>query len=197
MNFPMNSPTKLIWATAGLCTLLVVSGCDRHATQAEKQQAAQAAAQKQQLADEAAAAKRGIHAAEAHLDQLPPPYRTRYTQVRTMQNWANPFLLVGQKNITMRFVNLQGFANLPNRVLPNEPLRKAGPQKSEIALRLIDLPEALASLPEESWQYGRVVAVDEDPATLRRERPQMRRNVEAVMALLNDLDVVAYEWPGR
>jgi hypothetical protein len=25
----------------------------------------------------------------------------------------------------------------------------------------------------------------------------MRRNVEAVMALLNDLDVVAYEWPGR
>jgi hypothetical protein len=188
---------KLLWATIGLCALLAFSGCDRHATQAEKAEAAQAAAQKQQLADEASAARRGIHAAEAHLDQLPPPYRSRYVQVHTVQNWANPFLLVGRKTITMRFVNLQNFSNLPNKVLPNQPLRKVGPQKSELTLQLIDLPEALAALPEESWQYGRVVAVDEDPSTPRRERPQMRRNVEAVMALLNDLDVVAYEWPGR
>jgi hypothetical protein len=184
-------------ATAGLCVLLAVSGCDRHATQAEKAEAAQAAAQKQQLADEAAAARRGMHAAEAHLDQLPPPYRSRYVQVRTVQTWANPFLLVGRKTITMRFANPQGLAYLPNKVVPGEALRGVGPQKSAVTLQLIDLPEALAALPDESWQYGRVVAVDEDPATPRRERPQMRRNVEAVMALLNDLDVVAYEWPGR
>jgi hypothetical protein len=184
-------------ATAGLCVLLAVSGCDRHATQAEKAEAAQAAAQKQKLADEAAAARRGMHAAEAHLDQLPPPYRSRYVQVRTVQTWANPFLLVGRKTITMRFANPQGLAYLPNKVVPGEALRGVGPQKSAVTLQLIDLPEALAALPDESWQYGRVVAVDEDPATPRRERPQMRRNVEAVMALLNDLDVVAYEWPGR
>ena len=177
--------------------LLAFSGCDRHATQAEKAEAAQAAAQKQQLADEAAAARRGIHAADARLDQLPPPYRTRYAQVHTIQSWANPFLLVGRKTITLRCANPQGLTHLPNNVLPAQTLRSVGPQKSEITLQLIDLPEALAALPDESWQYGRVVAVDEDPATPRRERPQMRRNVEAVMALLNDLDVVAYEWPGR
>jgi hypothetical protein len=118
-------------------------------------------------------------------------------QVHTMQTWQNPFLLVGRKSITMRFMNVQGFSTLPDKVLPTQTVRSVGPQRGEMTLRLIDLPEALAALPEESWQYGRVVAVDEDPATPRRDRPQMRRNVEAVMALLNDLDVVAYEWPGR
>jgi hypothetical protein len=196
-TFPPIRTLSICCATAGLCTLLAFSGCDRHATQAEKAEAAQAAAQKQQLADEAVAARRGIHAADARLDQLPPPYRTRYAQVRTIQSWSNPFLLVGRKTVTLRFANPQGLTSLPNRILPSQTLSNAGPQKSEITLQLIDLPEALAALPDESWPYGRVVAVDEDPSTPRRDRPQMRRNVEAVMALLNDLDVVADEWPTR
>jgi hypothetical protein len=193
----MSSRRGMGWAAAGLGAALLLSGCDQHASQAEKAAAAQAAAEKQQEADEAVAARRGIHAAEARLDQLPPPYRSRYVQVHTMQTWQNPFLLVGRKSITMRFMNVQGFSTLPDKVLPTQTVRSVGPQRGEMTLRLIDLPEALAALPEESWQYGRVVAVDEDPATPRRDRPQMRRNVEAVMALLNDLDVVAYEWPGR
>lgn len=195
------SRMKVRWAAAGLGALLALGGCNQHASEADKaaaaQSAAQAAAANQQQADEAAAARRGIHAAVATLDEVPPPSKARYLGVRTAQAWVNPFLIVSRKTITLRFLNLQDIKVLPNKVLPDQTLRPIGPRKSALTLSLIDLPEALAALPEESWEYGRVVAVDEDSTTPRRERPQMRRNVEAVMAMLNDLDVVAYEWPGR
>lgn len=185
------------------CAVLVLSGivalagCTEHATEQDKAEAAQAAAQRQQLADEAIAARKGIQAAEGQLAQLPPPAKGRYLQVHTVEGWSNPFLIVGRKTITLRIVDPQPGDTLPNAVLPGDKLRAVGPKKRELTVRLIDLPEALAALPEESWEYGRVVAVEEDPGTPRRERPQMRRNVEAVMAMLNDLDVVVNEWPSR
>jgi hypothetical protein len=40
-----------------------------------------------------------------------------------------------------------------------------------------------------------VIAVQEDPAETRRDRPEVRRNVEATMQLLNTLGVVSYDWP--
>ena len=182
-----------------MCGLLVASvalaGCTRNATEADKAAAAQNAAARQQAADDAVAARKGIRAAESVLDELPPPSKSRYLQVHTQAVWGNPFVIVGRKTITLR-IDALDTDTLPNNVLPGEKLQPVGPHKSEITLRLIDLPEALAALPEQSWPYGRVVAVEEDPATPRAERPQMRRNVEAVMAMLNDLDVVVNEWPG-
>jgi hypothetical protein len=83
---------------------------------------------------------------------------------------------------------------LPGGALPNTMLRPSGARKRELVLRLSDLPEALAALPEESWGYGRVIAVEEDPSTLHPDRPQMRRNVEVAIEMLNDLGVVVYEW---
>lgn len=104
-------------------------------------------------------------------------------------------MIVSRKTITLRVVlpagGLPPGTTLPSGVVPQHV---AG-GKSELTLRLIDLPETLAALPEFSWSYGRVVAVEEDPATPRKERPQMRRNLEAAMAMLNDLDVVVHEWP--
>lgn len=173
-----------------LLVAITLSGCTEHASEADKAAAAQAAATRQQQADEAAAARKGIRAAESQLAQLPSPAKGRYLQVRSAEAWSNPFLVVGRKTITLK-VMLPPSATLPNG-LQAQP---AGPFKRELTLRLIDLPEALATLPEQSWSYGRVVAVDEDPATPKKERPQMRRNLEAVMAMLNDLDVVVDEWP--
>ncbi len=174
---------------------VLLAGCTQHASEADKAAAAQEAAQKQQLADEAAAARKGISAAEGQLAELPPPSKGRYLQVHSVEAWSNPFLIVGRKVITLRIVGQSTGETLPNGVLPQQKLRPAGPTKRELTLRLIDLPEALAALKEESWAYGRVVAVEEDPATPRKERPQMRRNLEAVIAMLNDLDVVVDEWP--
>lgn len=187
--------------TAGvlLCASLCLAGCAQHsiehASEADKAAAAHAAAARQQQQDEALAAHKGITAAEAVLAQLPPPSKRRYLQVRFAEGWSNPFLIVRKKMVTLRIAGPLSGDKLPNGVLPGQKLVAVGNTKHEITLRLIDLPEALAALPEESWPYGRVVAVDEDPTTPRPDRPQMRRNVEAVMAMLNDLDVVVEEWP--
>jgi outer membrane murein-binding lipoprotein Lpp len=183
--------------TVLLCGTLALAGCTEHATEQDKAEAAQAAAQKQELADEAVAARKGVHAAESQLAQLPPPAKGRYLQVHSIEGWNNPFLMVGRRTIKLRVVDAEPGDTLPNNVLPDEKLRVLAGNKRELTVRLIDLPEALAALPESSWEYGRVVAVDEDPSVPRRERPQMRRNVEAVIALLNDLDVVVNEWSSR
>lgn len=195
-------------AGVGLLGALMLTGCTGHVTDAErvadKAAAVQAAAARQKQADEQIAARKGIQAAEGQLAQLPPPAKGRYLQVRSADSWGNPFLIVSRKTITLRIVPLtdSGPADgigvddtLPHGVLPNIKLRPSGQRKQELTLRITDLPEALAALPGQCWEYGRVVAVEEDPATPRRERPQMRRNVEAVMGMLNDLDVVADEWP--
>ena len=186
------SPAVLL--SAALCGL-IPAGCSGHASEADKAAAARQAASRQQQSDEAAAARRGIRAAQGQLDELPLPSKSRYLGVHTPQGWGNPFLIVGRRSVTLR-INTPVANALPGGALPGGKLRPDGPRKSEIKLRLIDLPEALAALPEDSWPYGRVVAIEEDAATPRTERPQMRRNVEAVMAMLNDLDVVVDEWPG-
>ena len=190
-----HSRTKPCVTALLLGSVVLFAGCTQHASEADKAAAAREAAQRQQQVDEATAARKGIQAAEGQLAQLPPPAKGRYLQVRSAEGWSNPFLIVGRKTVTLRIVDPQPGNMLPNGVQPRQPLRPAGARKRELTLRLIDLPEALAALPEESWEYGRVVAVEEDPSTPRRERPQMRRNVEAVMAMLNDLDVVVDEWP--
>jgi hypothetical protein len=75
-------------------------------------------------------------------------------------------------------------------------MQPAGARRQELTLRLSDLPEALAALPQEAWPYGRVIAVEEGPVTVRADRIPVRRNVETTIQLLNDLGVVVYEWPG-
>jgi hypothetical protein len=56
------------------------------------------------------------------------------------------------------------------------------------------LPAALNAIPENSWPYGRVVAVEEAHDAPASARPAIRRNVEATIKTLSDLGVVVYEW---
>jgi hypothetical protein len=67
----------------------------------------------------------------------------------------------------------------------------------EVQIRVQDLADGLIALPENAWPYGRVVAVEESPLADKSQRPAVRRQVEAVIAQLNDLGVVVDEWPGR
>jgi hypothetical protein len=57
-----------------------------------------------------------------------------------------------------------------------------------------DLPTALNAIPESSWPYGRVVAVEEAHEVPVSARAVVRRNVETVIRTLSDLGVVVYEW---
>lgn len=127
------------------------------------------------------------------LDQIPPPAKSRYLAIHTRESWGNPFLIVGKKTVTLRIM----YPEPPHSDLaPGTLMQPANARKRELSLRLSELPEALAALPQEAWPYGRVIAVEEDPVAVRADRIQVRRNVETTIQLLNDLGVVVYEWPG-
>jgi hypothetical protein len=127
------------------------------------------------------------------LEQIPPPAKNRYMAIRTKENWGNPFLIVGKKTVTLRVMNPEAPRS---DAVPGNLLHPPNARRRELELRLSDLPEALAAIPENSWPYGRVVAVEEDVVQARADRIQVRRNVETTIQVLNDLGVVVYEWPG-
>jgi hypothetical protein len=138
-----------------------------------------------------------LNSAREALNQIPPPSRGRYEPIRTADNWSNPFLIVGKANLTLRIYYPDAAANgtLPGNALPNAMFRPAGARRRELDIRLTDLPEALAALPADCWPLGRVIAVEEDPTTQRKDRPAMRRTEEAADQLLNDLGIVINDWP--
>jgi hypothetical protein len=127
------------------------------------------------------------------LEQIPPPAKSRYMAIHSRAGWENPFLVVSAKTVSLRIM----YPAAPqSNLIPGTLLQPANARKRVLELRLPDLPEALASLPQDSWPYGRVIALEEDPNELRADRIQIRRNVEAAIQALNDLGVVVYEWPG-
>jgi hypothetical protein len=73
-------------------------------------------------------------------------------------------------------------------------LRPVGARSQVLNVRVSDLPAALNAVPENSWPYGRVVAVEEAHETPASDRPAVRRNVESTIKTLSDLGVVVYEW---
>lgn len=172
---------RLLLATIALAALGAAAGCHSHANNnaAPTPQQVQAA-RKEQASD------------RALLDEIPPPAKSRYMAVRGKNGWQNPFLIVSKKTVSLRVM----YPPPPkSNMLPSNMLQPSAARKRVLDLRLTDLPEALASIPEESWPYGRVVALEEDPNEVPGDRIQIRRNVEATIEMLNNLGVVVYEWP--
>ena len=166
-------------------------GCRR--SEAPEASAPDAAAQaKEQAKAEAQAAAKKADAARAELEQIPPPAKSRYMAIHTVESWNNPFLIVGVQNVTLRVISPD---QTSSPALPSAMLKPAKARRQELEVRLGDLPDALGALPPEDWPYGRVIAVEEDPAETRANRLQVRRNVEATMQVLGNLGVVIYEWP--
>jgi hypothetical protein len=163
-----------------------IAGCSKPASQ----QPPEAAAQANQQAHAEQVAK---ETASQQIDQIPPPAKSRYLAVHTQENWANPFLVVGRQTVHLRVILPD--AN-PNAYGTGTMLRPADARKQELDVRLADLPNALAAVPAGAWPYGRVVAVEETPVTPKADRPQVRRNVEATIQMLNDLGIVVDEWTG-
>jgi hypothetical protein len=160
-----------------------VVGAAQHAVNAEKQ--AQAAAQ-------AAASKRDSERAE--LARIPLPTKSLYVDVHEPGAWANPFLSVDADHLTLRVTMAD--AN-PSTVGQGTMLRPEAARRQEVQLRTGDLAAALIALPAGAWRYGRVAAVAESPLANRKDRPKVRRNVEAAIQQLNDLGIVVEEWPAR
>jgi hypothetical protein len=72
-------------------------------------------------------------------------------------------------------------------------LRPIGARRQVIDIGMDKLGEAISSIPQDAWPYGRVVAMEEAHKTPAAAEPAVRRNMEAAIAKLNDLGVIVYD----
>jgi hypothetical protein len=125
------------------------------------------------------------------MELIPPPSKTRYMAVRSLTNWENPYVTVQGGMLTLHVLladaNTSGLGE-------GGLLRPIGARRQDLNIRVSDLPTALDAVPANAWPYGRVVAVEEAHNVPNGARPQVRRNMESAMQMLNDLGVVVYEW---
>ena len=142
----------------------------------------------------AQAAATELDSERAQLETIPLPTKSMYVDVHEPAAWANPFLSVGVDDIDLRIILAD--AN-QSKVGEGTMLRPAAARRQELQLRPADLAQAVADIPPSAWRYGRVIAVAETPNAAPKDRPRVRRNVEATIQKLNDLGVVVEEWPSR
>jgi hypothetical protein len=170
---------SLTLASALFLTLAVpmlLSGCNRASARA---------------ATIATASPQEVESARQQMELIPPPSKTRYMAVHSLSGWENPYLTV-QENMATLHVTLAD-AN-PSDLGVGGMLRPVGARRQDLNVRVSDLPAALNAIPENSWPYGRVVAIEEAHDTPASARPAVRRNMEAAIKTLGDLGVVVYEW---
>jgi hypothetical protein len=169
-----------------LCALLAgVTAC--------RDGAATSAPTRAEIRQERRAEQSKMDMARQELEQIPPPSKNRYLSVRTKDAYGNPFLVVHPLTVTLTVLYRD---QDPDGFNGGGLLRPVKARKQEIDVRIVDLPQALASLSPDVWPYGRVVAIEESPTAPKTERVAVRRNVEATIQILNDLGVVVDEWTG-
>ncbi len=171
--------TSLVLVSA-LVLPLMLTGCTQTATPGAVETRAIAAQQQQETEQ-----------ARQQMELIPPPSKTRYMAVKSLSLWENPYVTVQGGMVTLHVVAAD--ANTSTMGLGGM-LRPVGARRQDLNVRLAELPIALNAIPESSWPYGRVIAVEEAHEVPVSARPQIRRNMESVIKTLNDLGVVVYEW---
>jgi len=125
------------------------------------------------------------------LELIPPPSKTRYLSVHSLDAWENPYLTVQANMVTVHVMLAD--AN-PSTYGVGGIMRPAGARRQDLNVTLDKLGEALLAIPQSSWPYGRVAAIEEAHKIPVSARPQVGRSAEAAMKTLNDLGIVVYEW---
>ena len=171
------------------CAPLVLTACRK------EQQAVAGVAQKAANAEHQAQAAASLRDQQrTALDRIPLPTKSLYVDIHEPSAWANPFLTVEANTIDVRIIRAD--AN-PSAVGQGTMLRPAAARRQELQVRPEDLVRAIVALPDSAWPYGRVIAIAESPTAQAKDRPQIRRNVEAAIQQLNDIGIVVQEWPSR
>ena len=178
-----------VFVPALLLTCFVLASCKKEEQAVTK------------VASTAAAAEHGAQAVSLERDQqradlakIALPTKSRYVDVHEPGAWANPFISFDAQMVNLR-VTLAD-AN-PSQLGQGGLLRPSAARRREVQIRSKDLAAALIALPDGAWPYGRVVAIEESPLADRKQRPAIRRQIEAAIQQLNDLGVVVEEWPSR
>jgi len=155
----------------------VVSGCHSHtfsetAEQARAERNAEQASYRQQL------------------EMIPPPSKSRFEAIHTAESWENPSIIVQPGMLELRITLAD---ENPSTFGAGGMLRPVRAREQELNISLDKLDEAVSSIPQSAWPYGRVVSVEEPLKTPPKAEPQVRRNLEVTVRELNDLGVVAYD----
>ena len=129
----------------------------------------------------------------AQLAAIPLPTKSLYVDVHEPSAWNNPFISVGPEMISLRIMLAD--ANTSS-IGEGTMLRPVAARRQEVQLHIGDLDDAVSAIPASAWPYGRVIAVAESPSEAK-DRPKVRRNVEAAIQQLNDLGIVVDEWPAH
>lgn len=172
-----------------LLPLLLFAGCRRSAQSGGTQPPTPRQLEQQQ----ARALAKSEATARGSLENIPPPSKHLYINVHSTDAWQNPFLTVRRDTLTLRVIFPQQTSSALDA---GTLLHPVAARRQVLEIRMSDLPEALAAVPDFSWPYGRVVAIEESPTASRQDRAQIRRNVEKAIRIVNDLDVVVDEWSG-
>lgn len=180
---------KRITGFAALLLATGMAGC--HRGEQAVVGAAKSAVTAEQKAQAAAAERDQQRAA---FGKIPLPTKSMYVDVHDPSAWVNPFISVEAETLDLRIILAD--AN-PSTLGEGTMLRPPGARREEMVIRPEDLMKALLALPTTAWPYGRVVAVAETPQAQPKDRPAIRRNVEAVIQELNDAGIVVEEWPSR
>lgn len=110
--------------------------------------------------------------------------------VRSVESWENPSITVQPGMLELRIT--LGDPN-PSPMGAGGMLRPVAARQQELNIGLDKLDEAVSSIPQSAWPYGRVIALEEAEKTPRSAEPQVRRNMEIAIGKLNDLGVVVYD----
>jgi hypothetical protein len=161
-----------------LSLVLLLAGCHGHSLPAH--------ASAQEVAEQHAA----LDTQREQLDMIPPPSKNRYMAVHTFESWENPYITVQSGMLTLHV--LLADAN-PSNYGAGGILRPVGARKQELNISLDKLGDAVSAIPQSSWPYGRVIALEEAHKTPRSAEPQVRRTMETAVSTLNDLGVVVYD----
>lgn len=124
------------------------------------------------------------------LDLIPPPAKSRYMAIHDFHSWENPLLTV-QPGMLELHVTLAD--SNPTPVGVGGMFRPIGARQEELNISTNTLGDAITAVPQSSWPYGRVVAIEEANKTPVSAEPAVRRNMEATISKLNDLGIVVYD----
>ena len=177
-----------------LAAAIVLLATSLSACKKEEQAVAGVANSARQAEQKAQAAATERDRQRAELAKVPLPTKSMYINVHEPSQWANPFISADAEYLTLRVTMADPN---PGAGASGTLLRPEAARRQELQIRPADLAEALIALPAGAWRYGRVVAIAESPLADKKNRPSVRRNVEAAIQKLNDLDVVVDEWPVR
>ncbi len=159
---------------------LLPTGCTRTSTPSQAETRAIAAQQQEESAQ-----------AKQQMKVIPLPSKAQYMAIKSLTLWQNPYLTVQGGMVTVHVMLAD--ANTSD-LGKGGLLRPLGARRRNLNVRIGELSAALNAIPQGSWPYGRVIAVEEAHDVPVSARPEVRRNMETVVNTLNNLGIVVYDW---